>query len=123
MILGGSTNAVLHLIAIAHSVGIELTLEDFQNVSDRTPFIADLKPSGKYMMEDVYSIGGIPSRSIRSVPVLAYALTFYPQRFLTTCSAKNSSTGTHSLSRVEPLARISTGGHTNMASWTSPARM
>ncbi|EPT05292.1 hypothetical protein FOMPIDRAFT_1139423 [Fomitopsis schrenkii] len=60
MILGGSTNAVLHLIAIAHSVGIELTLEDFQNVSDRTPFIADLKPSGKYMMEDVYSIGGIP---------------------------------------------------------------
>ncbi|KAI0729609.1 dihydroxy-acid/6-phosphogluconate dehydratase [Fomitopsis betulina] len=60
MILGGSTNAVLHLIAIAHSVGIELTLEDFQNVSDRTPFIADLKPSGKYMMEDVHSIGGIP---------------------------------------------------------------
>ncbi|OCH91219.1 dihydroxy-acid dehydratase [Obba rivulosa] len=60
MILGGSTNAVLHLIAIAHSVGIELTLEDFQNVSDRTPFIADLKPSGKYVMEDVYKIGGIP---------------------------------------------------------------
>lgn len=85
MILGGSTNAVLHLIAIAHSVGIELTLEDFQNVSDRTPFIADLKPSGKYMMEDVHSIGGIPSRSIRSVPGMAHALTFFPQRFLTTC--------------------------------------
>lgn len=50
MILGGSTNAVLHLIAIAHSVGINLTLEDFQAVSDRTPFIADLKPSGKYVM-------------------------------------------------------------------------
>ena len=63
MILGGSTNAVLHLIAIAHSVGIKLTLEDFQNVSDRTPFIADLKPSGKYVMEDVYKIGGIPSKS------------------------------------------------------------
>ncbi|KAH8825357.1 dihydroxy-acid/6-phosphogluconate dehydratase [Flagelloscypha sp. PMI_526] len=60
MILGGSTNAVLHLIAIAHSVGISLSLEDFQAVSDRTPFIADLKPSGKYVFEDVYKIGGIP---------------------------------------------------------------
>ncbi|KAI0771394.1 dihydroxy-acid dehydratase [Irpex lacteus] len=60
MILGGSTNAVLHLIAIAHSVGIELTIDDFQSVSDRTPFIADLKPSGRYVMEDVYKIGGIP---------------------------------------------------------------
>lgn len=65
MILGGSTNAVLHLIAIAHSVGITLTLDDFQSVSDRIPFIADLKPSGKYVMEDVYKIGGIPK-------VLAY---------------------------------------------------
>lgn len=62
MILGGSTNAVLHLIAIAHSVGIKLELSDFQNVSDRVPFIADLKPSGKYVMEDVYKIGGIPSK-------------------------------------------------------------
>ncbi|KAJ3747211.1 dihydroxy-acid/6-phosphogluconate dehydratase [Lentinula detonsa] len=60
MILGGSTNAVLHLIAIAHSVGIPLTIDDFQNVSDRTPFLADIKPSGKYLMEDVYKIGGIP---------------------------------------------------------------
>ncbi|TFY54147.1 hypothetical protein EVJ58_g9029 [Rhodofomes roseus] len=60
MILGGSTNAVLHLIAIAHSVGIELTIDDFQNVSDRTPFLADLKPSGRYVMEHVYKIGGIP---------------------------------------------------------------
>ncbi|KAK7056838.1 dihydroxy-acid dehydratase ilv3 [Paramarasmius palmivorus] len=60
MILGGSTNAVLHLIAMAHSVGIELTIDDFQKVSDRTPFIADLRPSGKYVMEDVYKIGGIP---------------------------------------------------------------
>jgi len=67
MILGGSTNAVLHLIAIAHSVGITLTIDDFQAVSDRTPFIADLKPSGKYVMEDVYKIGGIPK-------VLAYLL-------------------------------------------------
>ncbi len=61
MVLGGSTNAVLHLIAIAHSVGIKLELSDFLNVSNRVPFIADLKPSGKYVMEDVYRIGGIPS--------------------------------------------------------------
>lgn len=61
MILGGSTNAVLHLIAMAHSVGIKLTIDDFQNVSDRTPFLADIKPSGKYVMEDVYKLGGIPS--------------------------------------------------------------
>jgi len=52
---------VLHLIAIAHSVGIELTIDDFQSVSDRTPFLADLKPSGKYVMEDVFKIGGIPT--------------------------------------------------------------
>jgi dihydroxy-acid dehydratase len=64
MILGGSTNAVLHLIAIAHSVGITLTLDDFQAVAERTPFLADLKPSGKYVMEDVYKIGGIPSSSM-----------------------------------------------------------
>ncbi|KAF2100370.1 dihydroxy-acid dehydratase [Rhizodiscina lignyota] len=61
MILGGSTNAVLHLIAIAHSVGIKLTIDDFQAVSDRTPFLADLKPSGKYVMADLYAIGGTPS--------------------------------------------------------------
>ncbi|CCA75526.1 probable ILV3-dihydroxy-acid dehydratase, mitochondrial precursor [Serendipita indica DSM 11827] len=60
MILGGSTNAVLHLIAIAHSVGVNLTIDDFQSVSDRVPFIADLKPSGRYVMEDVYKIGGLP---------------------------------------------------------------
>ena len=66
MILGGSTNAVLHLIAIAHSVGIKLELSDFQSVSDRVPFIADLKPSGKYVMEDVYKIGGIPSMYSRA---------------------------------------------------------
>ena len=58
--LGGSTNAVLHLIAMAHAVGITLTLDDFQAVSDKTPFIADLKPSGKYVMEDVHKIGGTP---------------------------------------------------------------
>ncbi|KAH7141388.1 dihydroxy-acid/6-phosphogluconate dehydratase [Dactylonectria estremocensis] len=60
-ILGGSTNAVLHLIAIAHSVGIKLDLDDFQRVSDRTPFLADLKPSGKWVMADVHKIGGTPA--------------------------------------------------------------
>jgi len=59
--LGGSTNAVLHLIAMARSVGVPLTLDDFQAVSDRVPFLADLKPSGKYVMQDVHNIGGIPA--------------------------------------------------------------
>jgi dihydroxy-acid dehydratase len=59
--LGGSTNAVLHYLAIAYAADVEFTLEDFQRVSDRTPLIADLKPSGKYLMEDVHSIGGTPA--------------------------------------------------------------
>jgi dihydroxy-acid dehydratase len=61
MVLGGSTNAVLHLIAMARSASIELTIDDFQSVSDRIPFLADLKPSGKYVMEDVHRIGGTPA--------------------------------------------------------------
>jgi len=61
MALGGSTNAVLHLIAMAKSVGITLTLKDFQDVSNSTPVIADLKPSGTFMMEDVHQMGGIPA--------------------------------------------------------------
>nr|WP_314864758.1 dihydroxy-acid dehydratase [uncultured Flavobacterium sp.] len=60
-VLGGSTNAVMHLIAIAHSVGIELTLKDFQDISDKTPLLADLKPSGKYLMEDLHDVGGVPA--------------------------------------------------------------
>ncbi|MDE0309450.1 MAG: dihydroxy-acid dehydratase [Acidiferrobacterales bacterium] len=59
--LGGSTNAVLHLIAMAKSVDIELTIDDFQAVSDRVPFVADLKPSGQYVMEDLHNAGGIPA--------------------------------------------------------------
>ncbi len=59
--LGGSTNAVLHLIAIARSVGVMLTIDDFQSVSDRVPFLADLKPSGRYVMEDLHNIGGTPA--------------------------------------------------------------
>src|SRR6187549_1185081 len=61
MVLGGSTNAVLHLIAMAKSVGLSLTQEDFQRISDKTPLIADLKPSGKYLKEDLYKIGGVPA--------------------------------------------------------------
>lgn len=60
MALGGSTNAVLHFIAIAKSVGVSIKLEDFQRISDKTPLIADLKPSGKYLMEDLHNIGGVP---------------------------------------------------------------
>lgn len=60
-ITGGSTNAVLHLIAIADSVGVKLTIDDFQAVSNRIPFLADLKPSGKYVMADVHEIGGTPA--------------------------------------------------------------
>lgn len=60
-ILGGSTNAVLHFLAIARAAEIEFTLQDFQRISDSTPFLADLKPSGKYLMEDVHRIGGIPA--------------------------------------------------------------
>jgi dihydroxy-acid dehydratase len=58
--LGGSTNAVLHFLAIARAAKIDFTLDDFQRISDKTPFIAELKPSGKYLMEDLHEIGGIP---------------------------------------------------------------
>lgn len=61
IVLGGSTNAVMHLIAMAKSVGINLSLDDFQKISNSTPLLADLKPSGKYLMEDVFQIGGIPA--------------------------------------------------------------
>lgn len=61
MALGGSTNATLHYLAIARAAGIPLTLDDIQAVSDRTPYIADLKPSGKYYMEDILEIGGVPA--------------------------------------------------------------
>jgi len=61
MALGGSTNAVLHLIAMARAVDVKLTIDDFQLVSERIPFIADLKPSGRYVMEDLHNVGGIPA--------------------------------------------------------------
>jgi len=61
MILGGSTNAVLHLIAMAKSVGVQLSQDDFQKISDKTPVLADFKPSGKYLMQDLHQYGGLPS--------------------------------------------------------------
>ncbi|MDF2432530.1 MAG: dihydroxy-acid dehydratase [Mucilaginibacter sp.] len=61
MVLGGSTNAVLHLIAMAKSVDVKLTQDDFQEISNRIPVLADMKPSGKYMMEDLHKIGGVPA--------------------------------------------------------------
>ena len=68
MVLGGSTNAVLHMIAMAKSVDLEFTQDDFQKISDRVPVLADLKPSGKYLMEDLHNIGGVPA-------VMKYLLT------------------------------------------------
>ncbi len=61
MALGGSTNSVLHLIAMARSVDVDLSIDDFQAVSDRVPFLADLKPSGRYVMEDLHQVGGTPA--------------------------------------------------------------
>lgn len=61
MVLGGSTNAVLHLIAMAKSVDVKLTQDDFQEISNRIPVLADMKPSGKYMMQDLHNIGGVPA--------------------------------------------------------------
>ncbi len=60
MALGGSTNAVIHLLAMAKAVEVELNIDDFQRISDKTPFIADLKPSGEYLIEDLHNIGGVP---------------------------------------------------------------
>ena len=61
MVTGGSTNAVLHLIAMARAIGVDLTVDDFQKVSERIPLLADLKPSGRFVMEDLHTIGGIPA--------------------------------------------------------------
>jgi len=60
-VLGGSTNAVLHLIAMAKAAKVDITIDDFQRIANKTPFLADLKPSGKYVMEDLYHVGGVPA--------------------------------------------------------------
>jgi dihydroxy-acid dehydratase len=61
MILGGSTNATMHMIAMARAAGVDLTLDDFQTMADKTPFLANLKPSGQYLMQDLHAIGGVPA--------------------------------------------------------------
>jgi len=61
IVTGGSTNAVLHLVAMARAVGLDVTIDDFQKVSDRTPMLADFKPSGRYVMEDLHNVGGTPA--------------------------------------------------------------
>ena len=61
MVLGGSTNAVLHLLAMAHAAGVDLEIDEFQTVSDRTPYLANLKPSGRYVMADLHAVGGTPA--------------------------------------------------------------
>lgn len=95
MALGGSTNAVLHLIAIARSVGVDLTLDDFQAVSDKVPFIADLKPSGKFVMEDLHKVGGVPA-------VLKYLLE---KGFIDgSCMTVTGKTLAENLSECSPLS-------------------
>lgn len=59
MVLGGSTNATIHLIAMARAAGVDLRLDDFKRIAAETPYIADLKPSGQYVMEDLHQVGGI----------------------------------------------------------------
>ena len=59
MALGGSTNAVLHLLAMAHAIEMDLTMDDFDRIQKKTPHLADLRPSGKYVMEDLHRIGGV----------------------------------------------------------------
>lgn len=70
-VLGGSTNAVLHLLAIARSADVSLTVDDFQAISDRTPYLADLKPSGAFMMEDLHNVGGVPALLKYEMKVIA----------------------------------------------------
>lgn len=92
--LGGSTNAVLHFLAIAHAADIEFKIDDFQKVSDRTPLIADLKPSGNYLMEDVHAVGGTPA-------VMKYLLN---NGFLHgDCMTVSGKTLAENLENVEPL--------------------
>jgi dihydroxy-acid dehydratase len=92
--LGGSTNAVLHFLAIAHAADIDFKMDDFQKVSDRTPLIADLKPSGNYLMEDVHAVGGTPA-------VMKYLLN---HGFLHgDCMTVSGKTLAENLENVEPL--------------------
>lgn len=93
--LGGSTNAVLHLIAMAHAVNVELTIDDFQRLSNKTPLLADFKPSGQYVMEDLQSVGGIPG-------VMKYLLA--EGRLHGDCMTVTGRTVAENLADVAPLS-------------------
>lgn len=94
-VLGGSTNAVLHLLAIAAAAEVEFGLQDFQKLSDETPFLADLKPSGKYLMEDLHAVGGVPA-------VLKYMLD--ADMLYGDCMTVTGKTLAENLAQVAPLA-------------------
>jgi len=94
-VLGGSTNAVLHFLAIADAAQIDFSLEDFQKISDTTPFLADLKPSGKYLMEDLHAVGGVPA-------VLKYMLE--QDMLHGDCITVTGKTLAENLSKVKSLA-------------------
>ncbi len=94
IVLGGSTNAVLHMIALAKTANIDLTLEDFQHLSDTTPFLADLKPSGKYVMQDLHEAGGVPA-------VMKYMLE--NDLLDGSCMTVTGKTLAENLEHVEPL--------------------
>ena len=98
MALGGSTNAVIHLIAMARAAGVSLTQDDFQRISDRTPLIADLKPSGRYLMEQVHRIGGTPR-------VMRYLLD--KGLLHGDCLTATGKTVAENLAGVEPLEFVS----------------
>ena len=96
ILLGGSTNATLHLLAMAHAIDVSLTLDEFQEISDKTPLLADMKPSGEYLMEDLYAVGGIPA-------VMKYLLA---HGFINgDCLTVTGKTISENLSEVEDLSQ------------------
>ncbi len=103
MVLGGSTNAVLHMIAMAKSVNVDLTLADFQRISNKTPFLADLKPSGQFVMEDLHQVGGVPA-------VMKYMLE--NNMLHGDCLTVTGFTIAENLALVEPLKTDQTVIHT-----------
>ena len=95
-VLGGSTNSVLHFLAIAKAANLDLTIDDFQRVSDETPFLADLKPSGKYLMKDLHLIGGVPA-------VLKYMLE--NKMLFGECITVTGKTLEENLKKIPPLKK------------------
>ncbi len=95
-VLGGSTNAVLHLIAIARSVGVTLTLDDFDKISQQVPLLADMKPSGRYVQEDLHRVGGIPA-------VMKYLLE--NDLLIGDCMTVTGRTLAENLENVAPLSK------------------